>query len=78
MRINVDLGEDPPALDDKNKLTEVQTKTEKLLRTGEYKSMIEKVAHKLIASTFYFLKDERIACEDDSNWFICTGMVEMI
>ena len=65
-------------MDDKYKLTSVQTKTEKLLRSGEYQSMIEKVAHKLIASSFYFLKDERIVCEDDSSSFICTGIVELI
>jgi hypothetical protein len=73
IRMNVDLKEDPPTIDDKAKLADVQAKTTELLKSGEYQSMIEKVAHRLIASSFYFLKDERIGLDDASHSWICTG-----
>ncbi len=72
--MNVNLGEDIPALDDKKKLAEVQATTLRFLRTSGYRSMIENIAYRLIASSFYFLKKDRIDFDERSKLWICTGM----
>ena len=73
IRINIDLGEDPPALDDKSKLTYIQSKTLAILRTAECQSFVEQVAHRLIASSFYFQKDGIIKFDEATHTWTCTG-----
>ena len=72
--MNVNLEEDIPALDEKKKLTELQATTLRILKTSECRSMIENIAHRLIASSFYFLKNDRIDFDETSKLWICTGM----
>lgn len=72
-RINLDLYEDPPRLDDKAKLSELQVSSTKILKTNEYRDQIERIAHRLIASTFYFLK-EGISYNEVSGIWTCTGL----
>ena len=55
--MNVDLGEEPPDLDETSKMRSLQEKVQKLLKTNSYQDMIENIAHRLIASTFYFMKE---------------------
>ncbi|KAL9033910.1 MAG: hypothetical protein Q9214_007286, partial [Letrouitia sp. 1 TL-2023] len=72
-RLNVDLGKDPPTLDDKSSLSSLQEETAKALKSPDYQSMIEKIAHQLIASTFYFAKGE--IRPDGPGSYICTGKI---
>lgn len=74
IRLNVDLGSDPPHLDEKSKLAEVQARTTHILRSGLYNSQIQRIAQRLIASCFYFLKDERMELDESSQQWVCTGM----
>ena len=73
IRVNLDLGREPPHMDEKDKLAELQDTGNRLLKTDEYTSIIEKIAHLLIASTFYFAKGCFWYNEDSGTW-TCTGM----
>lgn len=73
VRLNVDLGVNPPQLDEKQKLPELREKTRELLDSIKYQAVIEKIAHRLVASTFYFLKDDRIGFSKSSSSYVCTG-----
>lgn len=54
IRLNLDLGREPPKLDENNRLAQLQDLGTRLLKTDEYRAIIEKIAHMLVASTFYF------------------------
>ena len=56
IRLNLDLWREPPHMDEKDKLAELQDLGTRLLKTDEYRSTIERIAHMLVASTFYFSK----------------------
>jgi hypothetical protein len=71
IRVNLDLGKEPPALDAKAELTNLQTQVVQLLRSREYQNDIEQIAYRLVASTFYFIKDSVSA--DDNGTFRCSG-----
>ena len=73
--MNVDLGKDPPALDNNGELSSLQSQTTQILRSADCQSTIEKVAHRLVASTFYFVKDERLGFDEKTQMWNCTGMV---
>ena len=73
IRVNLDLAREPPHMDEKDKLAELQDLGTRLLKTDEYRSVIEKIAHMLVASTFYFSK-ERFWYNEDSGTWTCTGM----
>ena len=74
VRINLDLWREPPKMDEKDRLAQLQALGTKLLQTDEYRSMIEKIAHMLVASTFYFSKN-RFWYDEDSGMWTCTGIV---
>lgn len=74
IRVNLDLCREPPKLDEKDKLSELQDLGTRLLKTDEYRSIIEKIAHMLVASTFYFSK-ERFWYNEASGTWTCTGMI---
>jgi hypothetical protein len=69
-RLNPDLGEDPPPLDAKQKLREVQLLAVNSLRTDSNKALVQKIAHQLVASSFYFVKE---GLEEDGDSYICSG-----
>ncbi|KAK5360276.1 hypothetical protein LTS13_010366 [Exophiala xenobiotica] len=73
IRVNLDLGKEPPALDAKTELTNLQTQVVQLLRSREYQNDIEQVAYRLVASTFYFIKDSVSA--NDNGTFRCSGRI---
>ncbi|KAL8902692.1 MAG: hypothetical protein Q9207_004459 [Kuettlingeria erythrocarpa] len=58
-------------MDDKDNLAELQDLGTRLLKTDEYRGIIEKIAHMLVASTFYFAKD-RFWYKEDSGTYGCT------
>lgn len=67
-RLNVELEEAPPKLDDVDSIDELQTAARKQWSRD---SRISDVAQDLIASSFYFEK-VKVATEDDES-YICTG-----
>ena len=73
IRLNLDLGREPPEMDEKSKLAELQDLGTRLLQTDEYRCIIERIAHMLVASTFYFSK-ERFWYHEDSGTWTCIGM----
>ena len=72
--MNLDLWREPPRLDEKHRLAELQDLGTRLLKTDDYRSIIEKIAHMLVASTFYFVKDRFWYNEDSGTW-TCMGML---
>lgn len=74
IRVNLDLGHEPPKLDEKDKLLELQDLGIQLLKTAEYPSIIERIAHMLVASTFYFSKEHFWYNQASGTW-TCTGMI---
>lgn len=74
IRVNLDLGREPPHIDEKDKLAELQDSGNRLLKTDEYSSIIERIAHMLVASTFYFAKGPFGYNEFSGTW-TCTGMI---
>lgn len=72
IQVNLDLSREPPKMDEKNKLAGLQDLGTQLLKTDEYRSMIEQIAHMLVASTFYFAKTRFHYDEQFGTW-TCTG-----
>jgi hypothetical protein len=70
-RINPKLGYSPPQLDDKGKLVALQlTVREKLGKEELYRKKISRIAHRLVASSFYF---ERLNQRKYDGGYICQG-----
>ena len=73
VRINLDLWREPPRMDEKERLAELQGLGAQSLKTDEYQSIVEKIAHMLVASTFYFSK-ERLWYNENTRAWTCMGM----
>lgn len=73
IRINLDLKQDPPKIDEKTKMSELQDLSTRLLKTDDYRNLIENIAHRLIASTFYFSKKRNSYDEFTGTW-TCIGI----
>jgi hypothetical protein len=70
-RINPKLGYRPPRLDDKGKLESLQYTVREKVKTNElYRKKISRIAHRLVASSFYF---ERIDQRKYGSGYICQG-----
>lgn len=78
IRLNPDLGEEPPALDDKAQMRSLQATVAKLFKTPEYELMTERIAYRLIASSFYFEKTEPIEHDEVESHYICKGALTHI
>lgn len=72
IHINPDLGYGPPALDENGRMLEVQAATETVLKTRANQVKIQEIAHRLVASTFYFQKSLLKENERDDTWY-CKG-----
>ncbi|KAF2735254.1 FabD/lysophospholipase-like protein [Polyplosphaeria fusca] len=72
LRINPDIGRDPPKLDDVGQLKRLQEDTQKALKTPDSKVLIERTAHTLAASSFYYEKLVSPWKERDGS-FSCRG-----
>jgi hypothetical protein len=73
IRINPDLGEKVPHLDEKGRLGELQKLTEKWLNKKENRETIRRIAHRLIASSFYF-EVEKLEAKHQADDFHCSGL----
>ncbi|KAM3089514.1 hypothetical protein ACMFMG_001101 [Clarireedia jacksonii] len=74
IRINPDLGMKVPSLDDVEQLAKVQIQARRSLSKGSTRIQVVEVAHRLIASTFYFEKVEESTRENKSG-FECKGLI---
>jgi hypothetical protein len=73
-RINPKLGYRVPRLDDKEKLESLQYTVRENLRDNEpYRKKISRIAHRLVASSFYF---ERIGQRKYGSGYVCEGQSE--
>ncbi|EON62430.1 hypothetical protein W97_01652 [Coniosporium apollinis CBS 100218] len=69
IRLNIDLGFDPPALDAVDQLDNVQTAArDQLYGAAPYKSQIQQIAARLVASCFFFDKTAGSLSETDSGF----------
>ena len=66
-RVNPRLNHVRPALDETNKLGELQKHVQKRLRTTYYKDKFRKISYQLIASSFYFEKSPRSSKEAETT-----------
>lgn len=74
VRINPDLKQPPPSLDAKQSLDGLQEKVSNLLRKPTLARKINEVANTLVASTFYFQKDNsQMFSDNQSRSFVCRG-----
>lgn len=71
-RLNPSLGFPPPRIDEKAQVGYLQrTVADRIRRQGSYQLKIQRIAHRLIASSFYF---ERLApTRDHESGYTCTG-----
>ncbi|KAK1042479.1 hypothetical protein LTR33_015544 [Friedmanniomyces endolithicus] len=76
IRLNVDLKEDPPALDAKDELANLQGKVKKALHhSASMRVEIQRVAFQLIASTFYVSRAVPLRDAEGTNAVSCRGKV---
>ena len=59
IRLNVDLGYDPPPLDAKEDVFSLEARVKKQLKLPTYETRVTEIAHRLVASAFYFVKEGR-------------------
>ena len=70
VRINPQLSEDPPRLDEVGRLAYIQEKVRTMLLSD---NKIQRVALQLIASSFYFEKSNATELKEDGS-VLCKGM----
>ena len=73
IRINPDLGDNVPRLDEKKRLHKLQEDTKKILQSTVMKAEIERIAHRLVAGMFYYERKTPPRREQD-NSVSCSGM----
>ena len=72
VRINPDLGDRCPPLDAKQKMDELRETIAEYLSSWKATQVIKQVAHRLVASTFYFQKISITGTEQEGN-LACLG-----
>ena len=72
IRLNPDLHRDPPSLDAKDEVKELQEYVQKQLKLRDLYAQIQDVAHRLIASSFFFHKTS-VSAPKESEDYICEG-----
>jgi type VI protein secretion system component VasF len=75
IRLNPDLKIDPPRLDAKEELLNLQQRVRNELKSQKNQEMIEQIVHRLVASSFYF-KKMRPKQDEDSDRFTCIGKLD--
>ena len=73
VRINPNLNYDPPSMDDVSQLQRLQEETRKALKSEDSLAHIERVAHTLAASSFYY--ERTAAPRTDTDMFSCSGLL---
>ena len=77
IRINPNLGYNPPLLDEKKHIYKLQDDTIASLSFTSEKTQIQKIAHRLVASSFYY--DRTSATRDEPfNRYSCSGKLSVI
>ncbi|KAH7087111.1 hypothetical protein FB567DRAFT_526936 [Paraphoma chrysanthemicola] len=73
-RLNPDVGYDPPHMDDVSKFGKLQQDTRKSLRSSDDRVQIARVAHVLVASSFFYETTEEPRLEPDTT-YSCAGRI---
>lgn len=73
IRFNPDLDKEPPAPDRKDDLRSLQHSVKKRLQTPHRQAALRNVAHRLLASTFYFDLQTKQTAEKTEQ--VCSGVV---
>ncbi|PIA80036.1 hypothetical protein CB0940_12119 [Cercospora beticola] len=73
-RWNVDLKGRPPKLDAVQELFNLRKTVQKELKTHESRAMAQRIAHQLVASTFYFCKEATTSAAVQSQQ-TCSGRI---
>lgn len=73
IRLNPDLQKEPPALDDTAQMLPLQEIVQKLFKTPAYELMAERIAYRLVASSFYFEKEASIEYDEVARSYMCKG-----
>lgn len=74
IRLNPDLKKDPPELDDTAAMLPLQEQVQRLFKTPEYELAAERIAYRLVASSFYFSKSPTIQYDDAARLYTCRGL----
>jgi len=72
IRLNPDLGFKVPKLDAVDQLRDIQQAARDQLKSGAASARVKEVAHRLIASTFFFEKTEASTREKEGK-YVCDG-----
>jgi hypothetical protein len=73
-RINPVIGRDPPGLDAKKEIDQLQLDVKSYFHSNECKLMIDDVVLRLIASTFYFEKKDQHFSRDLTGAYFFRGI----
>ena len=76
VRMNVELEKELPRLDDYAKLSDLQAKAQVILRGATYQAMLEDIAHRLVASSFFFQATGRATYDHRAQSWSCPGMFQ--
>src|SRR5436853_1941415 len=74
IRLNPDLKKTPPELDDTAAMLPLQEQVQRLFKTPEYELAAERIAYRLVASSFYFSKNQTIQYDDATRLYTCRGL----
>lgn len=78
LRLNPDLRREPPALDETGQMLPLQEQVQNLFKTAEYELTAERIAYRLVASSFYFTKARSIQYDEGSRLYTCGGKSEQL
>jgi hypothetical protein len=73
IRLNPDLGKDPPPMDAKEEMVNMQLQVQKQLKAGRNIILVQQIAHRLIASSFYLQKIGKATRVSEEN-YRCRGI----
>ena len=73
LRLNPNLQKEPPALDETGQMLPLQEQVQKLLKTPEYELITERIAYRLVASSFYFTKVRSVQYDEGGRLYMCRG-----
>jgi hypothetical protein len=76
IRINPNIGHDPPAYDDVEQMKILQREVHTALSTPQLKAQIEQISHALVASSFFYEKTTVRGGANDQA-FLCSGWLSL-
>ncbi|KAF7502349.1 hypothetical protein GJ744_006003 [Endocarpon pusillum] len=75
IRLNPDLQGQPPPLDEAAQMLPLQEKVQKIFKTPAYELIMERIAYRLVASSFYFAKSPSIEHDKVTRSYECKGRI---